>query len=215
MIFKHVGNGDLQDLESSTLSDGSRFYITPTGQKYPSVTTVVGWEKREFFKEWREKNPEESKRILANGTKVHEMVEDYLNNKEVERDDYRAYEQFDNLKVLLHNISDIRAQEVPLYSHLLGLAGRVDCVASYNGTPSIIDFKTSKRLKSKEDIEDYFCQATAYAIMWQQMTGEKIPQIAILITTGYGEVQEFLEDPYNYVPILKKKIDDYVLSMKV
>lgn len=215
MKFIHTPVSGLEELRSVTEKDGSRFYSTPDGETYPSVTTVVGWEKREFFKEWREKNAEESKRILANGTKVHEMVEDYLNNKEVERDDYRAYEQFDNLKVLLHNISDIRAQEVPLYSHLLGLAGRVDCVASYNGTPSIIDFKTSKRLKSKEDIEDYFCQATAYAIMWQQMTGEKIPQIAILITTGYGEVQEFLEDPYNYVPTLKKKIDDYVLSMKV
>jgi ATP-dependent exoDNAse (exonuclease V) beta subunit len=209
MIFEHVGNGDLQDLESSTFSDGSRFYTTPTGQKYPSVTTVVGWEKREFFKEWREKNPEESKRILANGTKVHAMVEDYLNNEEVDKSDHRSYEQFDNLKVLLHNINNIRAQEVPLFSDLLCLAGRVDCVGEYKGVLSIIDFKTSKRLKSKDQIEDYFCQATAYAIMWQQMTGEKVPQIAILITTANGEVQEYIEDPVNYVGVLKRKIDSY------
>ena len=215
MKFIHTPVSGLEELRSVTEKDGSRFYNTPDGERYPSVTTVVGWEKREFFKEWREKNAHESKRILANGTKVHEMVEDYLNNKEVVRDDYRAYEQFDNLKVLLHNITDIRAQEVPLYSHLLGLAGRVDCVGSYKGVPSIIDFKTSKRLKSKEDIEDYFCQATAYAIMWQQLTGEMIPQIAILITTGYGEVQEFLEDPRNYALPLKKKIDDYVLSLNL
>jgi ATP-dependent exoDNAse (exonuclease V) beta subunit len=199
----------LQELRSVTLKDGSRFYESPDGQKYPSVTTVVGWEKREFFKEWRAKNAEESKRILANGNKVHSLIEDYLNNEEVPRDDHRAYEQFDNIKSLLHNISNIRAQESALYSSLLCLAGRVDCVADYNGIPSIIDFKTSKRLKTKDQIEDYFCQATAYAIMWQQMTGEKIPQIVILITTANGEVQEYVERPVNYVGPLKRKIDLY------
>jgi ATP-dependent exoDNAse (exonuclease V) beta subunit len=199
----------LQELRSVTLKDGSRFYESPDGQKYPSVTTVVGWEKREFFKEWRAKNAEESKRILANGNKVHSLIEDYLNNEEVSRDDHRAYEQFDNIKSLLHNISNIRAQESALYSSLLCLAGRVDCVADYNGVPSIIDFKTSKRLKTKDQIEDYFCQATAYAIMWQQMTGEKIPQIVILITTANGEVQEYVERPVNYVGPLKRKIDLY------
>lgn len=207
--FKHIPSMVLQELRSVTLKDGSRFYESPDGQKYPSVTTVVGWEKREFFKEWRAKNAEESKRILANGNKVHSLIEDYLNNEEVSRDDHRAYEQFDNIKSLLHNISNIRAQESALYSSLLCLAGRVDCVADYNGVPSIIDFKTSKRLKTKDQIEDYFCQATAYAIMWQQMTGEKIPQIVILITTANGEVQEYVERPVNYVGPLKRKIDLY------
>ena len=207
--FKHTPSMVLQELRSVTLKDGSRFYESPDGQKYPSVTTVVGWEKREFFKEWRAKNAEESKRILANGNKVHSLIEDYLNNEEVPRDDHRAYEQFDNIKSLLHNISNIRAQESALYSSLLCLAGRVDCVADYNGVPSIIDFKTSKRLKTKDQIEDYFCQATAYAIMWQQMTGEKIPQIVILITTANGEVQEYIERPVNYVGPLKRKIDLY------
>lgn len=209
MKFKHVGNSDDMDLESSTFKDGSRFYTTPDGQKYPSVTTVVGWEKREFFKEWRAKNPEESKRILANGTRVHSLVEDYLNNEEVSRDDHRSYEQFDSLKTLLNNIDNIRAQERALYSDLLCLAGRVDCIGEYNGVLSIIDFKTSKRLKSKDQIEDYFCQATAYAIMWQQTTGEKVPQIVILITTANGEVQEYVENPVNYVGVLKRKIDLY------
>ena len=209
MKFEHVPNIVLEDLRSVTMKDGSRFYESPDGQKYPSVTTVVGWEKREFFKEWREKNPEESKRILANGTKVHSLIEDYLNNEEVSKDDHRAYEQFDNIKSLLHNISNIRAQEAALHSALLCLAGRVDCVADYNGVPSIIDFKTSKRLKTKDQIEDYFCQATAYAIMWQQMTGEKIPQIVILITTANGEVQEYIENPVRYVGVLKSKIDGY------
>lgn len=210
-IFTHLEDTfEIVDLNAVTQEDGSRFYETPKGIKYPSVTTVVGHAKREFFKEWRAKNAEESKRILAKGTKVHQLVEDYLNNEKTDcKEHYRALEQFHALKSLLHNIDNIYMQEAALWSDTLMLAGRVDCVGEYNGIPSIIDFKTSKRLKSKDQIEDYFCQATAYAIMWQEMTGMPIKQIVILITTDYGEIQEYVEDPINYVGVLKEKIDLY------
>ena len=198
------------DLSSVTQEDGSRFYETPKGVRYPSVTTVVGYEKREFFKEWRAKNPEESKRILAKGTKVHSLIEDYLNNKEVTcKEHFRALEQFHALKPLLHNINKIYMQEISLWSDALMLAGRVDCIGEYKGIPSVIDFKTSKRLKSKDQIEDYFCQTTAYAIMWQERTGIPIKQIVVLITTDNGEIQEYVENPLRFVGILKEKIDLY------
>jgi len=207
--FHHVEKTwNLDELVAKTTEEG-RKYFTEDGKSFPSVTTVTGHRKQAFFAEWRRNNPQESKRVLVRGNKLHSVIEDYLNNEEVPKDDHRAYEQFDNIKSLLHNISNIRAQESALYSPLLCLAGRVDCVADYNGVPSIIDFKTSKRLKTKDQIEDYFCQATAYAIMWQQMTGEKIPQIVILITTANGEVQEYVERPVNYVGPLKRKIDLY------
>ena len=209
--FTHLEDTfEIVDLNAVTQEDGSRFYETPKGIRYPSVTTVVGHAKREFFKEWREKNAEESKRILAKGTKVHQFVEDYLNNKKVEgTEHYRALEQFDALKPLLHNIDNIYMQEAALWSDALMLAGRVDCIGEYKGIPSVIDFKTSKRLKSKDQIEDYFCQTTAYAIMWQERTGIPINQIVVLITTNNGEIQEYTENPLRFVGLLKEKIDLY------
>ena len=116
---------------------------------------------------------------------------------------------FEQFKSFVEKIDNIRAQEVPLYSDALKMAGRVDCVADYDGTLSIIDFKTSKAEKKEEWIESYFAQATAYAIMWKEMTGETIEQVVILVTSMDGSSQEFIRKPIDYVPVLKNMIDGY------
>ena len=210
--FNHIGLPDSIIELDTTYRNGKRWYKIPNGELYPSVTTVTGWEKRAFFAEWRKNNPEESKLALSRGTSFHTLVEDYLNNDEKflhghSSDCMQMFEQFKSL--LDGKISNIRAQEVPLYSNTLRLAGRVDCVADYDGTLSIIDFKTSKAEKKEEWVESYFAQATAYAIMWKEMTGETIDQIVILISSMDGSSQEFVKKPVKYVPVLKKMIDGY------
>ncbi len=204
----------LEELDSKTNKDGTRFYVTPNGVNYPSVTTVTGWEKREFFKEWRRKNPVESKRVLSVGTSLHETIEKFLDNDEdfLKGASPDVANLFHYIKPLLRNIGKIYAQEKPLWSDLLRLAGRVDCVAEYKGKLSIIDFKSSRREKKLEYIENYFAQATAYSIMWQQLTGQKIEQIVILITCEDGSIQEFVEKPTSYVKRLKEMIDYYWYS---
>jgi len=210
--FNHIGLADSIIELDTTYRNNKRWYKIPNGELYPSVTTVTGWGKRAFFAEWRRKNPEESKLSLSRGTAFHSLVENYLNNDEdflkgQSSDCMFLFEQFKSL--LDGKISNIRAQEVPLYSNTLRLAGRVDCVADYDGTLSIIDFKTSKAEKKEEWVESYFAQATAYAIMWKEMTGETIDQIVILISSMDGSSQEFVKKPVKYVPVLKKMIDGY------
>jgi len=212
MKFKHLNRYNISELESETQADGSRFYVSPEGKKYPSVTTVTGWRKKEMFKEWREKNPDKSKRILEKGTNFHDIVERYLNNQEVNLDnsgDIEAYSLFDNARNYLNRIQNVRVQEVSLHSDLLEMAGRVDCIAEYEEVPCIIDFKTSKRMKERSEIDNYFCQATAYSIMWKEITGENIPNLLILISTDYGEVQEYKGNAMDYVRPLKEMIDEY------
>jgi len=211
LTFEHIEIPDsIKELESVTQADGIRFYSTPSGKSYPSVTTVTGWEKKAFFAEWRKNNPEESRRVLSNGTNFHKLIEGYLGNAEHLIGTPAAPRLlFQNIKPLLHNIDKIRAQEVPLWSDTLHLAGRVDCIAEYKGKLSVIDFKSSKREKRKADIDNYFAQATAYAIMWQEITGEPINQIAILISCEGGVIQEFVDKPTNHVKRLKEMIDFY------
>tara|TARA_R100000008_G_C3562419_1_gene157026 strand:+ start:305 stop:988 length:684 start_codon:yes stop_codon:yes gene_type:complete len=210
--FNHIGLPDSIIELDTTYRNGKRWYKIPNGELYPSVTTVTGWEKRAFFAEWRKNNPEESKLALSRGTSFHTLVEDYLNNDEKflhghSSDCMQMFEQFKPL--LDEKITNIRAQEVPLYSNTLKLAGRVDCVADYDGELSIIDFKTSKAKKKEEWVEGYFAQATAYAIMWKEMTGETIDNIVILISSMDGSSQEFVKKPVEYVPRLKEMIDGY------
>lgn len=133
--------------------DGKRFYETPEGI-FPSVTTVVGFEKQKFFAKWREKNPEESKRVTSRGTKFHSLLENYINNNEIIFDDLHSSQKslFALIKTEIDKINNIIALEQPMYSKTLGLAGRVDCIAEYDGKLSIIDFKASTKEKEKKTL---------------------------------------------------------------
>jgi hypothetical protein len=191
-------------------SNGKRLYETPEGI-FPSVTTVVGFRKQQFFAEWRNKNPEESKRVTSRGTKFHSLIEKYLNNEEIEYDNLHSgiKSLFSILRPELDKINNIVAIETPLWSKTLGLAGRTDCIAEYDGKLSIIDFKASTKEKREKDIDNYFAQASAYALMFQERTGIIVDNFAILIACEDGLKQVFQGKPIKYVRQLKELIVDY------
>jgi len=116
---------------------------------------------------------------------------------------------FEQMKHELDKIDNIVAQEVPLYSDGLGVAGRVDCIAEYDGKLSIIDFKSSRKKKQKSWIKKYFLQATAYSLMYEEMTGDKVDQIVILISADDDTVIAYVEDKNDYIEQLKMVIEDY------
>jgi genome maintenance exonuclease 1 len=194
----------------STEGDRGRYYITEAGS-FPSVTTVVGFEKQEFFKVWRKQNPEEAKRVTSRGNRLHSIIESYLKNESVEDLNLMPndLDLFMQIKKELDNIDKIKALELPLYGNTVGLAGRVDCIGYYKDKLSIIDFKGSTRAKRKEDIENYMMQATAYALLWKEMTGESIDNFVILISCEDGTVQIFEDNPMNYVSNLYNIIQKY------
>ena len=140
-----------EDLVAETSKSG-RVYTTPDGNKFPSITTVLSILSEEGIAKWRARVGEEeanrvSLKASGRGTLVHEIVEDYLNNKDTSSYMPHIQQSLKNIKPILdNNIDKIYALEVPLYSKHLGVAGRVDCVGVFNGVPSIIDFKTSSLL---------------------------------------------------------------------
>ena len=207
LIFNHVISNVNVSLERVE-ENGQRFYKTPDGV-FPSVTTVTGWEKKNFFSKWRRDNPEEAIRVCSRGNKLHSIIENYLNNNEDVKENSNEVDLFRSMKPHIDKINNIRALESPLYSKILGLAGRVDCIAEYNKELCVIDFKGSTRIKNKDDIENYFLQAAAYALMWQERTGEKCKKICIIIGTEKGITQVFVENTIDYVKKLQKVIATY------
>lgn len=203
--YNHVNIDHVFTPLKCVTGETGRYYVTEDGERYFSVTTVTGFEKSQFFAEWRRKNPEESKRVTRRGNNLHSIIEDYLNNKVVNPSD-DVMDLFVRMLPMLHKIDNIHAQEVPLWSKLLKLAGRVDCVAEYDGKLSIIDFKGSTRHKRESDIQNYFQQATAYAVMWQERTGQSIEQIVILISNEDGTTQELVRKPLDYVADLHQTV---------
>ena len=185
-MFNYATPKKLPDLQSQTFPDGKRYYVTPEGIKLPSVTTVVGAQKKESIMEWRRRVGEEtankiSRQATQRGTNVHTLCERYLNNEPLGQIMPDALEMFVSLKPLLNRIDNIHYQEQALWSHRLGMAGRVDCIAEFDGVLSVIDFKTSKKVKTVEEVEDYWWQTTAYALMYEELVGEPIHNLVVLM----------------------------------
>jgi hypothetical protein len=201
-------NHKFVELPQAERIDG--FYQTPDG-KFPSVTTVVGWKKNQFFAEWRKNNPKEAVRTRNRGTKLHSLIENYIKNNPEYKNNQDLYtlDLFNQLQTNINKIDNVRAIEGFLWSKPLRIAGRVDCIAEYDGELSVIDFKGSTKSKRKDDIHNYFLQATAYACMWEERTGEKIPQIVILISCDDGTVQAFIESTKNYKKDLAVAIKEW------
>ena len=189
---------------------GGRVYETPNGKLYPSVTTVTGFKKKDFFARWRAENPEESRRVLSRGNSLHKITEKYLMNEgEPSPDDPITLSLFRKIQSEIDKIDNIHLLESPLYSDLLCMAGRVDCIGEYDGTLSVIDFKTSTRKKYASDIADYFMQVTAYAIMYMEHTKIPIKNVVIIMSCDDGTSETYQADPKDYVVSLRETIKDY------
>ena len=148
------------------------------------------------------------------GTAVHTLTENYLNNEELSQQGVLPTALFTILKTELDKINNIAMQEGALYSEKWGVAGRVDCIAEYDGKLSVIDFKTSTKDKKEEWVENYFIQTTAYCEMFEEQYGISIDQIVILIVTEEGGTQTFVKNKKDYLPLLKPAIEEFHKKFK-
>lgn len=198
--------------------NGKRVYIVDGDASNPlySVTTVLGEREKEWVENWRREVGEEyAKKVSTNasniGTCIHSLCESYLSNIDINdqvRNNTILYHRFKKLTATLNKIDNIYCLETPLYSKRLKLAGTVDCIAEYDGTLSVIDFKTSNKPKQFEEIPHYFAQATAYSIMFYEMYGIKIKQLVIIISIDS-------DDTIVYVSNIGKHIDYLIDSIKI
>ena len=205
------------DLEAQTI-DGTRFYKVPSGKMYPSITSVTSFYNRDVFINWRKKVGEEKANKITRestfrGTKYHDVVEYYIKNGTIDGLDMLPSTKFLFLssKKNLDRIDNIHALEKSLYSDYLGLAGRVDCIAEFDGELAVIDFKTSTKVKPEKWIENYFVQETAYACMYFEMTGIPVKKLITIMVTENGEcvVYEKRNKDY-YIKLLTKYIGKFV-----
>lgn len=217
MKFNHVEVPELHKLTDEMIH-GRRYYTIETGEKFPSITTVLGAKGKEWLNNWRsmlgaEKADKETIRCTERGTAVHAMVEQYLNNDEDPTAGHTREHVglFNQVRLRLNqNVNNIRIQEAPLYSKRLGVAGRVDCIGEYDGVLSIIDFKTSNKNKTTDMIEDYYLQCTAYAIMYYEMYGVMIEDIVIVMAVEKGMMPlVFKQKIYDYIDPLLQRIEEF------
>ena len=221
MSFTFV-DAPLKEIEVEPINeDGVRFYPIPGADKYyPSVTSITSFKNAAFFASWRKRVGElEANQITASatqrGTAFHSITEDYikdeLNIEKYLENNPLSVRMFQSAKTTLDRIDNIHCLETFLYSHYLGLAGRVDCIAEFDGELAVIDFKTSTKEKQEDWVEHYFVQETAYAAMFLERTGIEVKKIVTLIAVEDGSIQVFQK--YNlddYLHLLKSYIQEFV-----
>ena len=113
------------------------------------------------------------------------------------------------------NIGDVYSLEQALYSDRLRVAGRVDCIAQWGGKISVIDYKTSTKLKFEENILNYFMQCSAYAEMFGEITGKPIDQLVVAIAVEEASPQIFVRSKAPYIRQLEQYINKYHLTNTV
>lgn len=216
-MFNHVGlKSHLPNLKSVSHSR-KRYYLSPEGTIFPSMTTVLGDLKKDVIMKWRQRvGEEEANRISTQaarrGTSVHHMCEDYINNLPyLNRRMPNEIEMFNSIKPILdERIDNVRCQELALWSEHLGVAGRVDCIAEFDGKLSIIDFKTSSKPKREEWIDNYFMQMAGYAIMFEERTGIPVSQVVnVIALENGGQPQVFIQKRDTWVKPLIEAITSY------
>lgn len=201
---------DYQNFEAQ-LVQGMRVYFTPVGP-LPSITTMLGKsapaEKTSYLDAWRARVGNSKADKITNdaatrGTNTHLMLERFVNGEEA----YKLNEFpeahiniFKSMRLELKKINKVYGQEVVLYSDILGVAGRCDLVAEHQGVLSIVDYKTSSRIKNKEEIGDYWLQTAFYAMAHNEMFGTNIEKLVIIMGVE------------NHLPmVFRKVIDDGLL----
>ncbi len=213
-VENHLGDLELDKKEV----DGIRLYNLPNGDWVPSITSVTSFYNREVFRKWRQRVGEKeanrvTKESTERGTDYHEAAQAYLENKELDWDNYLPLTQFmfKKSQPYLDKIGKIHAIERTLYSEYLGLAGRVDCIAEYDGELAIIDFKTSKKIKPEKWIEQYFVQETAYACMYYELTGIPVEKLITIMVTPEGDVHVYdKRNKSDYIKLLVKYVKEFV-----
>ena len=203
--------------------DGRRMYLTESGEAYPSITTVLSRMSRDGIKAWRERVGAEvankiSTQASRRGTAVHKLAENYLNNDPLWTKGAMPsnLSTFYSIKPILDkHINLIYGLEVNLWSDYLGVAGQCDCVCQWDGQNTIVDFKTAKKAKKEEHIQNYFMQGCAYAIMFEERTKIPVPNIGIVIAVDDDEPQVFHVKRDDYVEGLTEQIKLYKMELSM
>ena len=212
--FNHY-DSSLLDLKTENI-DGKRHYITPDGNRYVSITTLLSNLSKAGIQKWRNRvGAEEANRISTKasrqGTGVHSICESYIKNEDGFLDGRmpNEVEMFQSIESLLDCIDDVHCVEGALYSDELKLAGRTDLIAEFDNQLAVIDYKTSRKIKTWEMCHAYFMQGAFYAHAYEERTGIPINNITIIMAVENEKPLLFKETKDRWMEPLKSVIYKY------
>jgi len=201
--------------------DETRYYEVGDDIVYPSITSVISFISRKKFADWRAKVGDEkanqiTKQATTRGTKLHHVLEVYLQNG-----DYKALDEYQVplIHMMFHSaksdidkrLNNIYHQETAMFSDRLCLAGTVDLICEVDGELSVVDFKTSKQPKPEDWLENYFVQLSAYWAMFSERTQVVPKKLVVFLIAENGETQIVERtNPIHYLKILQDYVSQFI-----
>ena len=199
-----------------------RTYLTPDGEKTPSVTTILGATKDQtHLNEWRnrighEKAAQITKEAAGVGTALHANLERFLAGLERKPGNNLVHVQADKMATVIieqgiANIDEVWAMEQSLYFPGL-YSGTTDLVAVYKSNPSICDYKQTNKPKKEEWIEDYKLQLVAYIMAHNEVYKTDIKEGHVFMCSRDLQYQQFdlwPADFNKYQDLWLSKVEDY------
>lgn len=213
-------------LDRETIPSGERVYSTPDGL-LPSVTTILSaTADTKGLDEWRQFVGEAKANQIRDeatglGTLMHEHLECYVQNIDRPRGSNLVRQMAKNMadQIInrgLINVNEVWGIEIPLYFPNQ-YAGTADLLGEWNGKQAIMDYKTSKKVKTKEQIVDYGCQLAAYAKAHNHLFGTKIETGVVFMVTRDLQYLEFVFEGDEFQECLsnwEERVDTFFSSRK-
>jgi genome maintenance exonuclease 1 len=202
---------------------GIRFYEV-NGQQFPSITTAIGRQrsKQAGLQQWRDRVGEDAAKHISRtaairGTAFHTLCEEYVNGNDIEHlksKHFLAWHMFGELKSHINeHLDGVVLQETTMYSDEYKVAGRSDLIAEWDGKLSIVDYKTTTKMKKPEWIQDYFVQCTAYAKMFEEHTGYSVDDLVIAMVAEDGQVEIFKSETKLHLERLEEIMEEFYDSV--
>lgn len=206
--------------------DGARKYVSPDGNKLPSVTTILDFtkpeEKKKALLEWRKRVGEEKAKEItveaaSRGTRMHKWIEDYVKTGELGTPGSNPYSQQSHLMAKqiidqgLSKCQEFWGTEVNLYFPEV-YAGTTDLIGIHDGSPAIMDHKQTNKPKKREWIDDYFIQLAAYAAAHNEIFKTNIRKGVVFMCSADNMYQEFVienEEFDKYSDLWFKRVEQY------
>ena len=202
-----------------------RVYVTPDGERLPSVTTILSKTKdMTHLNEWKKRVGEENaKRITTEaagvGTAMHSNLERFLCGMQRQPGNNPVHVQANKMADViiekgLSKVDEVWGMEQSLYFPGL-YSGTTDLVGVYDGEPAIMDHKQTNKPKKAEWVEDYYLQLTAYAMAHNEVYGTDIKRGVIFMCSRDFQYQQFELTPETfdkYQDIWLGKIEEYLNS---
>jgi hypothetical protein len=209
-------------LKQLNLPSGRVYVVEGTETVLPSITRVLGAKPKPQLIAWRQRvGKDEADRVsqfaTSQGTEFHGVCEAYLRNQPLPSFNPLTAELWQYMRPwLARSITRVYAQEQAVYSLRLGTSGTFDLLADVDCGDgpvfSVVDFKTSKKPKRDDWVEDYYMQGTFYACAVYELTGRAPKQIVFPIANPTG-LQLFISKPALHFDALRERIEYFYDSL--